>query len=73
MEQILYLTCLPVLSLNSGINSPIILFSNLELMPNWNYNKVCITAPLKEVEKCLISTLNIWVMFNMHLLFPERF
>lgn len=42
-------------------------------MPNWNYNKVCITAPLKEVEKCLISTLNIWVMFNMHLLFPERF
>ena len=73
MEQILYLTCLPVLSLNSGINSPIILFSNLELMPNWNYNHVCIEVPPKEVEKFLVSTKKNRLMFNMHLLFPERF
>lgn len=73
MEQILYLTCLPVLWLNSGINSPIILLSNFEHMPNWNFNRVCIQAPLAEVEKFLSSTKDNRLMFNMHLLFPERF
>ncbi len=72
-NKILDLTCLPALLLNSGINSPIILFSNFEHMPNWNFNHVCIQAPFAEVEKFLVSTKKNRLKFNMNLLFHERF
>jgi hypothetical protein len=47
-------------------------------MPNWNNNIVVIDAPIEAVKAYIVQTNKDTkdpdeFMFNMHLLFPERF
>ena len=47
-------------------------------MPNWNNNIVVIDAPIEAVKAYIVETKKDpkdpdEFMFNMHLLFPERF
>ena len=44
-------------------------------MPNWNNNIVVIYAPIEAVKAYIVQTKKDpdEFMFNMHLLFPERF
>ena len=56
---------------------PIYSLTNLH-MPNWNNNIVVIDAPIEAVKAYIVQTKKDpkdpdEFMFNMHLLFPERF
>ena len=42
-------------------------------MPNWNSNGVAIHAPLEAVKAYLVPQADDTYLFNMHLLFPDRF
>jgi hypothetical protein len=61
---------------NKSLSKTLAFYSLTNLhMPNWNTNNVVIYAPIEEVKAYIVQTNNDpeGFMFNMHLLFPERY
>jgi hypothetical protein len=61
---------------NKSLSKTLAFYSLTNLhMPNWNTNNVVIYAPIEEVKVYIVQTNNDSeeFMFNLHLLFPERY